>query len=53
MSNFLSLERSLMLFSEEPEASPSTGGFGGGPLSSGFSGGSLSVRGRVPTKSWE
>ena len=42
-----------MLFSEEPEASPSTGVFGGGSLSSGFSGGSLSVRGRVPTKSWE
>ena len=55
-----------MLFSEEPEASPSTGGFGGGPLSSGFLGrscggslpsgflgGSLSVKGRVPTESWE
>ena len=42
-----------MLFSEEPEAGPSTGEFGGGPLSSGLSGGSLAVRGRVPTKSWE
>ena len=53
VASFLSLERSLVLFSEKPEANPSTGGFGGGPLSSGLSGGSSSVRGRVPTKSWE
>ena len=45
--------RDRSLLSEEPEASPSTGGFCGGSLSSRFSGGSLSVKGRVPTKSWE
>ena len=31
----------------------STEGFCGGPLSSVFLGGSLSVKGRVPTESWE
>ena len=44
---------SLVLFSGEPEVGPSTGGSCGGPLSSGFLGGSLSVKGRVPTESWE
>ena len=43
----------LVLFSGKPEVSPSTGGSCGGPLSSGFLGGSLSVKGRVPTESWE
>ena len=53
VAKFLSLERSPVLISEKLEASPSTEGFGGGPLSSGLSGGSLSVRGRVLTKGWE
>ena len=53
VANFLSLSGLSVLSSEKPEASPSTEGFGGGFLSSGLSGGSLSVRGRVPTKSWE
>ena len=50
VSDFLSLERSLVLFSEEPEAGPSTREFGGGPLSSGLSDGSSSVRGRSQLK---
>ena len=53
VANFLSLVRSTVLSSEKPEASPPTEELGGGSLSLGLSGGSLSVRGRVPTKSWD
>ena len=43
----------FLSLSGEPEVGSSTEGFCGGLLSSGFLGGSLSVKGRVPTESWE
>ena len=43
----------FLSFSSEPEVGSSTEGSCGGILFSGFLGGSLSVKGRVPTESWE
>ena len=41
------------LSSEKPEVGPSTEGLGGGFFSLGSLDGFLSVRGKVPTESWE
>ena len=47
------LEGASYLFPSEPEVGSSTEGSCGGLLFSGSLGGSLSVKGRVPTESWE